>query len=159
MHASSFAGDQPDRILVQLSALVCSALVQVGIHYGLGQHLMEISNEYDRIEAFKYTVIAPNFSIVSTTTGKISVVIFLLRLMGQAATKPKKYFLYGLTVLSIILNTMCIIILIGFCIPAKKIWIPSTPGHCMSLQTQLVIGETQACKRRQAHPRIRRVVY
>ncbi|PGH27027.1 hypothetical protein AJ80_01212 [Polytolypa hystricis UAMH7299] len=127
-----------------LSALVCSALVEVGIGYGLGRHLIDIEDPSDRINAFKYTVIAPNFSIVSTTTGKISIVIFLMRLMGQAATQPRKWFLYILTVLSIILNVMCIVVLMGFCIPAERIWNQSVPGKCMSLQLQLVIGLIQA---------------
>jgi uncharacterized membrane protein len=129
---------------LKLSAIVCSSLVAVGINYGLGRHIADIANPNDQINAFKYTVIAPNFSVVSTTTGKISIVFFLMRVMGQAATRQKKYFLYGLTVLSVILNVMCIIVLAAFCIPAKKIWIPSTPGHCMSLQTQLYVGITQA---------------
>lgn len=107
-------------------------------------HLLEIPDQDNRTFAFKYTIIAPNFSVVSTTTGKISVVLFLPRLMGQAATKTKKTFLYVLTIVSIIVNVMCIVVLMGFCIPAEKIWNSSTPGDCMSLMTQLAIGLLQA---------------
>lgn len=127
------------------SALVCSSLVAVGIKYGLGVHYEAIPDAGDRINAFKYTILAPNFSVISTTTGKISVVLFLLRVMGQAATKLQRRFLYVVTVISVIVNIMCIVILIGFCVPAESIWNPSVPGHCMGLMTQLVIALIQAC--------------
>ncbi|PYI36778.1 hypothetical protein BP00DRAFT_385678 [Aspergillus indologenus CBS 114.80] len=139
------AGWDDGCIIVSLAnALVCSSLVQVGIKYGLGKHLTDIADEEARIQAFKYTVIAPNFSVISTTTGKISVVIFLLRLMGQAATPSKRWFLYALTIVSIIWNTLAIVAIIGFCRPAEKIWRPETPGNCFSLGFQLVLGISQA---------------
>ncbi|RAH81160.1 hypothetical protein BO86DRAFT_363261 [Aspergillus japonicus CBS 114.51] len=139
------AGWDDGFIIVSLAnALVCSSLVQVGIKYGLGKHLTDIADEEARIQAFKYTVIAPNFSVISTTTGKISVVIFLLRLMGQAATPSKRWFLYALTIVSIIWNTLAIVAIIGFCRPAEKIWRPETPGKCFSLGFQLVLGLSQA---------------
>lgn len=108
-------------------------------------HYHAIPSPADRINAFKYTILAPNFSVISTTTGKISVVLFLIRVMGQAATKLQRYFLYVVTVISVVVNIMCIVVLIGFCVPAQSIWNPSVPGHCMSLMTQLVIGLIQAC--------------
>ncbi|RAH69139.1 uncharacterized protein BO66DRAFT_376233 [Aspergillus aculeatinus CBS 121060] len=139
------AGWDDGFIIVSLTnALVCSGLVQVGIRYGLGKHLRDIADREARIQAFKYTVIAPNFSVISTTTGKISVVIFLLRLMGQAATPSKRWFLYVLTIVSIIWNTLAIVAIIGFCRPAEKIWRPETPGECFSLGFQLVLGISQA---------------
>jgi hypothetical protein len=58
---------------LKLSAIICSALAQVAVYYGLGKHTGDISNPGHRTQAAKYTVIALNFSVVSTTTGKISV--------------------------------------------------------------------------------------
>ena len=107
-------------------------------------HLLEIPNPEDRIKAFKYTVIAPNFSVVSTTTGKISIVIFLLRLLGPASTSFQRWFLYALTFVSICMNILAIVVIMGFCIPAEKIWRPETPGSCMSPTLQLVAGMAQA---------------
>ncbi|KAI9046000.1 uncharacterized protein KD926_005945 [Aspergillus affinis] len=127
-----------------ISALVCSALVQVGVSYGLGMHATDITDPEAKIQAFKYTVIAPNFSMVSTTTGKISVVIFLLRLMGPTASAWRRWFLYILTVVSIGMNILAVIVVMGFCRPAEKIWRPETPGSCFSLQLQLVAGTAQA---------------
>ncbi|KAL4780574.1 hypothetical protein BJX76DRAFT_364175 [Aspergillus varians] len=126
------------------SALVCSSLAQVAVSYGLGIHTDDIASVDDRVNAAKYTVIAPNFSVVSTTTGKISVAIFLLRLIGQSAKTWQRWFLYILTMVSIAWNVFAIIVIIGFCRPPEKIWLPETPGSCFSLQLQLVGGTSQA---------------
>ncbi|KAL2855716.1 hypothetical protein BJX68DRAFT_264070 [Aspergillus pseudodeflectus] len=130
--------------LALANALVCSALVEVGIHYGLGRHTNDIPDAEDRIQAAKYTVIAPNFSIASTTTGKLSVAVFLLRLMGPSATTAQRWSLYILTVISIILNTLAVIAVAGFCRPAEKIWRPSVHGSCFPPMYQLILGTTQA---------------
>ncbi|KAL4913953.1 hypothetical protein BDW62DRAFT_205105 [Aspergillus aurantiobrunneus] len=126
------------------TALVCSSLAQVAVSFGLGKHIDDITDPSDQINALKYTTIAPNFSVVSTTTGKISVVIFLLRLMGQSANIWQRWFLYVLTVVSIAWNIVAIIVIIGFCRPAEKIWKPDTEGSCFSLNVQLVGSTSQA---------------
>ena len=107
-------------------------------------HADDIASVDDQVNATKYTVIAPNFSVVSTTTGKISVAIFLLRLMGQSAKTWQCWFLYILTMVSVAWNILAIVVIIGFCRPPKKIWLPETPGSCFSLQLQLVGGTSQA---------------
>ncbi|KAF7518290.1 hypothetical protein PCG10_000530 [Penicillium crustosum] len=126
------------------NALVCSSLVQVGVSYGLGRHLGDIPNAYQQLQAIKYTVIAPNFSVVSTTTGKVSVTIFLLRLMGQSASAPRRWFLYIMMAVSIAWNVLAIVVIIGFCRPPERIWNPKVDGSCFSLNFQLVAGTSQA---------------
>lgn len=116
----------------------------MAVSYGLGMHTGDIATPEDKVNAAKYTVIAPNFSVVSTTTGKISVAIFLIRLMGQSAKSWQRWFLYILTVVSIAWNVFAIVVIIGFCRPAKKIWLPDTEGSCFSLQLQLIGGTSQA---------------
>jgi hypothetical protein len=130
----------------QANALVCSTLVEVGIDYGLGRRTNDIPDAEDRVQAANYTVIAPNFSIDSTTTGKLSVAVFLLRLMGPSATTAQRWSLYILTVISIILNTLAVIAVAGFCRPAEKIWRPEVDGSCFPPMYQLILGTTQAAK-------------
>lgn len=72
------------------------------------------------------------------------IVIFVLRLMGKAKTPAKAWFLYILTFINIAVKIMAIVILLGFCRPAKKIWLKNTPGTCMTLQVQQAGGLTQA---------------
>ncbi|SPB42826.1 unnamed protein product [Aspergillus niger] len=134
----------PDGAWMQLSAIVCSGLAQTGVHYGLGKHMADISNAEWKIEAFKYTVIAPNFSMVSTTTGKLSVAVFLLRLMGQTASPAKRWFLYIFSIISVAWNVLAIVAIMGYCRPAEKIWRPEVPGSCFSLKFQLIAGISQA---------------
>ncbi|GKZ46367.1 hypothetical protein AbraIFM66951_009300 [Aspergillus brasiliensis] len=131
-------------VLSLLSAIVCSGLAQTGVHYGLGKHMADIPNAEWKIEAFKYTVIAPNFSMVSTTTGKLSVAVFLLRLMGKTASPAKRWFLYIFSVISIAWNVLAIVAIMGYCRPAEKIWRPEVPGSCFSLKFQLIAGISQA---------------
>ncbi|KUM61537.1 hypothetical protein ACN42_g5580 [Penicillium freii] len=126
------------------NAIVCSSLVQVGVSYGLGRHLSDIPSAYQQVQAIKYTVIAPNFSVVSTTTGKMSVTIFLLRLMGQSASAPRRWFLYIMMAVSIAWNVLAIVVIIGFCRPPERIWNPKADGSCFSLNFQLVAGTSQA---------------
>lgn len=76
---------------------------------------------------------------VSTTAGKLSVALFLLRVMGQTATKVHRWFLYVLSFISIVVNVLCIIAVIGFCIPPESIWNPHVPGRCMGLMTQFAM--------------------
>ncbi|KAL4786909.1 hypothetical protein BJX76DRAFT_364731 [Aspergillus varians] len=126
------------------SAILCSALVQVAVSHGLGMHMEDIINADDRMTAAKYTVIAPSFSVVSTTTSKISVAIFLLYLMGQSAKTWQRWFLYILTGVSIAWNVLAIIAIIGFCRPPERMWNPEAPGFCFSLNFQFVAGTSQA---------------
>ncbi|KAL2847754.1 hypothetical protein BJY01DRAFT_262874 [Aspergillus pseudoustus] len=132
-------------IVVSLAtAVICSALVEVGIHYGLGRHTSDIPDPKTRVQAAKYTVIPSCFSMASTTTGKLSVAVFLLRLLGQSATNAQGWSLYILSVVSISWNTICVIAVGGFCRPSEKIWRPEVPGSCFSVDFQLVVGTSQA---------------
>lgn len=128
----------------QATGVVCSALAQVAVHYGLGMHTADITDPYDKVNALKYTVIAPNFSVVSTTAGKISVSIFLLRLLGYSAKLWQRWFLYILNAVSVIWNAFAILVIMGFCRPPQKIWLPETPGSCFPMKVQLVGGISQA---------------
>jgi hypothetical protein len=60
--------------------VTCSALVTVGTQYGLGRHMADIETPEMEMNAIKFTVIAPALSILTTMSGKVSVVLFLWRL-------------------------------------------------------------------------------
>ncbi|KAL4813517.1 hypothetical protein BDW67DRAFT_177816 [Aspergillus spinulosporus] len=127
-----------------VNAIICSSLTQIAVSHGLGKHETDILDPNDRVKAAKYTIIAPNFSVVSTVTGKISVVIFLLRLLTLSAKPWQRWFLYSLTLASIAWNILGIVAIIGYCRPTRKIWLPETEGSCMSPKFQLVAGISQS---------------
>ncbi|KAL3431491.1 hypothetical protein BDV09DRAFT_188318 [Aspergillus tetrazonus] len=126
------------------NAIICSALTQIAVSHGLGKHEADIPDPNDRINAAKYTTIAPNFSVISTVTGKISVVIFLLRLLTLSVKPWQRWFLHSLTLASIAWNTLGIVAIIGYCRPTRKIRLPETDGSCMSSRFQLVAGISQS---------------
>ncbi|KAL4740281.1 hypothetical protein BDV11DRAFT_204471 [Aspergillus similis] len=127
-----------------VNAIICSALTQIAVSHGLGKHEADILDASDRINAAKYTTIAPNFSVLSSVTGKISVVIFLLRLLTLSAKPWQRWFLHSLTLASVLWNIIGVIAIIGYCRPARKIWLPETEGSCMSPKFQLVAGISQS---------------
>ncbi|KAI1078791.1 hypothetical protein F5B20DRAFT_581826 [Whalleya microplaca] len=125
-------------------AIGCSALVTVGASYGLGKHLDSIDGPKNKANAIKYTVIAPALSIISSTFGKLSILVFLVRLMGVAAKRWQLIFLWTLCALMVALNVLAIVVTTGYCFPARRMWDSTVPGTCMELKTQLYCGTTQA---------------
>jgi hypothetical protein len=49
--------------------------------------LEAIKSPYDQKRALMYNYIAPSVSIVASTFGKVSMVLFLVRLIGHSAKK------------------------------------------------------------------------
>lgn len=116
----------------QVSAIVCSVLVTVATQYGLGRHMASITSTHDQVLAHKYTIINPIPSIIASACGKVSVLIFLLRLMGHAAKRWHLIMLWTACALMVCINVFAIVIIVGFCYPAVAIWDPSVQGSCMS---------------------------
>ena len=123
-----------------------TALVSVGVTHGYGMHLAAIKNPYDQKRALMYNYIAPSVSIVASTFGKISMVLFLVRLLGHSAKRRHLWFLYGVTFVMIGLNCFAIGILLGGCSPMQKSWIPTTPGTCIPPNMLEYGGRTQASR-------------
>lgn len=109
-----------------------TVLVSAGVHHGYGMHLEDINTPEDRKKALMYTYVAPSVSIVAATFGKISMILFLVRLLGHSAKKRHLWFLYSVTVVMVGLNIFAIGILLGGCSPMQKAWIPTTPGTCIN---------------------------
>ncbi|RYP42861.1 hypothetical protein DL768_010176 [Monosporascus sp. mg162] len=129
-------------VLGASSAIVCSSLVTAGLFHGLGTHEYLITDPHDLSEALKYTIIAPVMSMISSGSSKISILIFLTRLMGITVKKWQIIFLWGLCALLVILNVFAIVFYLRFCDPPAKQWDPSIPGTCINpnhlLRTALV---------------------
>jgi hypothetical protein len=109
-----------------------AALVSIGVYHGYGLHLEDIKGSHDREHALMYTYVAPSISIVASTFGKVSMVLFLVRILGHSAKKRHFWFLYSVTFVMIGLNVFAIGILLGGCSPMQRAWIPSLPGTCIT---------------------------
>lgn len=123
-----------------------TALVSAGVHHGYGLHLEDIKDAQDREKALMYTYVAPSVSIVAATFGKVSMVLFLVRLLGHSARKPHLWLLYSVTIVMVGLNLFAIGILLGGCTPMQKAWMPTTPGTCINPDMLEYGGRIQAGK-------------
>lgn len=112
-------------------AVASTSLVTVGTCYGLGRPGYTIDNPSDSSQVIKYTVIAVSLDAVSTSFGKLSAVVFLIRLMGIAAPRWQVGAVWVICGVMVALNIWCFFITIGFCYPVARQWDPSVEGWCM----------------------------
>lgn len=68
---------------------------------------------------------------------KISICLFLLRLLGDAVAKKRKWFLYILITILFLYNSLDIITLFIQCRPAGKIWNKAIQGSCWNPDVQV----------------------
>jgi hypothetical protein len=118
----------------QAFAITCTALATVGTYYGLGRSMASIPDPKHLSEAIKYTLILTDVFLVSIIFGKLSALIFLVRLMGLAAPRWQIVTVWIVCGIMVILNAVGVAITIGFCYPAAKQWDQSIEGSCMSPQ-------------------------
>jgi hypothetical protein len=107
------------------------ALVSVGVDHGYGLHLRDIAASLDREPALTYTFIATSTSVLASTFGKVSMVLFNLRLLDQSAIKVSLWPLYTVITIMISVNVFAFGILLGGYTPMEKIWNPEISGSCI----------------------------
>lgn len=120
------------------------ALISAAVTHGYGLHLIEITDPSDREKTLMLTFLAPAVSVVASTLGKISMVLFLVRLLGSSTKKVHLWLLYGVTAIMIGVNIFMIGILLGQCTPMEKSWKPHVDGTCVSLAVWDFGARTQA---------------
>ncbi|KAI1810419.1 hypothetical protein GGS20DRAFT_567629 [Poronia punctata] len=130
--------------LAAASAITCSALVTVSVYFGVGKHIEDITDPVHRSMAVKYTLIAPVFSIVASSFAKISVVVFLFRLLGMVAQRRHHAIAWILCAVLVALNIFAIAIILFFCVPPEAQWNPKVKGRCISDQFLIIVGNTQS---------------
>lgn len=121
---------------MQMCAVACSAMVTVGTYYGLGRSMDSIGDPSDVSKAIKFTVISSTLFFSSTAFGKLSAVIFLVRLKGVAAQRWHLVVIWAVCSIMLATNVLGIIFTAGYCYPAAKQWDASLEGWCMSPQLQ-----------------------
>lgn len=128
----------------QIAGIVMMALISAGVHHGYGLHLHNIQDPHDREQALMYTYIAPTLSILASTLGKLSMVVFLVHLLGESPRKIYLWLLYSITALMVAGNIACVGILLGGCMPIQKSWNPSIAGRCIDPKTIAYVGIVQS---------------
>ena len=116
-------------------ALVLLAFNGVEVSYGYGRHEYYLS-PHQRIESTKFNIIATVAVIIGPCLAKISICLFLLRLLGDAVARKRKWFLYTLMVTLSVGNILDIISLLVQCRPTRKLWDRQTQGNCWDPSVQ-----------------------
>ena len=69
------------------------ALISAAVSYGFGLHLREIIDPRDRGMTLRLTFLAPSVSVLANTLGKLSMVMFLVRLLCSSGKKVPLLFI------------------------------------------------------------------
>ncbi|KAL4950167.1 hypothetical protein BDW69DRAFT_172737 [Aspergillus filifer] len=114
-----------------LLALICatlnSVLVNISVSYGTGRHASTLSLE-SQIGAMKYQILSQGFHVMSTNWGKVSVALFLIRIISEV--KNHKRGMYALIVVMTLINAAAVATIYGQCSPPDVIWDHRVEGSC-----------------------------
>ncbi|KKK21023.1 hypothetical protein ARAM_005100 [Aspergillus rambellii] len=115
-------------ILVAMScATVNTALVAVSILHGTGRHMDELTKS-QQILSGKFQLLSQGFHVMSTNWGKVSVALFLVRIIS--GVKQHKQVMYAGMILLTIINGLGVYTIYGQCTPTAKIWNSNLEGSC-----------------------------
>lgn len=126
---------------MEISQVIGNGLLTYSVHRGLGQHSNYLSFQ-DRVQVVRYEYIGAAWGIISPTLGRISYALFLLSVLWLLTT-VRRIMLWILISLQVVLNFLAFIILFAQCHPTSRVWDPSVPGYCVSVNVQPDIGFAQ----------------
>ncbi|CAF9907891.1 MAG: hypothetical protein HETSPECPRED_007930 [Heterodermia speciosa] len=136
---NAFGWDDVMVIVAMVFAIIDAGFLVPSVLLGYGQHMYYLSDD-NLIEALKwyYLVIPP--LVISLGASKISICLLLLRILDRTRNKFKRYFPYGIIVISVAVAVPSAGYTLGQCQPLKKLWNPSTPGHCQDPSKYVKFG-------------------
>ncbi|RDW64448.1 uncharacterized protein DSM5745_09859 [Aspergillus mulundensis] len=106
-------------ILAFVCALINTVLVTISVEYGTGRHASDLT-ENQRIQSMKYQVLSAGFHVMSTNWGKVSVALFLIRIISEV--KNHKRGMYALIGVMSAINLGAVITIYAQCQPTAVIW-------------------------------------
>ncbi|KAM5454979.1 hypothetical protein McanCB49686_004096 [Microsporum canis] len=107
---SCWGWDDMSMCLSMVLATMDTSLLTVSVRHGLGKHAFDLtSSEY--INANKYNWISQGCHVMATNFGKVSVILFLLRIVVNS--RAQRIFLYTLMAMLIIINSICVFTIFG----------------------------------------------
>ena len=125
----------PTRIdSVQLLFLIMTCFVTYLASIGGCRHLYYLTPE-QALQALKWSWISEPWGVQLFTTGKASVAILIIRIMGRTSLW-RKWFLYAMIISVFIVNSLGCIFIFVQCDPPRALWTPSLPGHCWNPDVQ-----------------------
>lgn len=107
-----------------------------------GHHVYYLTLD-EQITTLRLNWISQPFEIMAIGTGKVSVALLLLRVLGPK-NRYKKWFLWFLIASTLTVCAIGIIFTFAQCQPVARLWNPTVEGHCLDPSIQaneaLVVG-------------------
>ncbi|KAJ5729206.1 uncharacterized protein N7483_003714, partial [Penicillium malachiteum] len=130
-----------DKLKHQLSTTVGSAMITIGIHYGFGQNMDNLSDaSVSKVIMFDY--LTQTFGLAGGALGRVSFIVFIIGLL--VSRQWHRLVFWTLIGLQLIVNSMFIIILFVQCQGhASAIWEHSDKAKCWSTLVQAYYGYFQ----------------
>ena len=127
----TFLHDSDERQL--LFVILASFTTHLAIIGGC-RHLFYLSPQ-QQLQAVKYNWISQPWGIFGFATGKISVALLILRIMGPN-TIWRKWILYGCMASVLVINAIGSILTFVQCNPPRALWTPTIHAHCWNPKVQ-----------------------
>lgn len=139
----SWGWDDVFILLALLMATINTILVVVSVAFGAGRHMVQLT-QHQKEAAMKYQVLSQGFHVASTNFGKVSVALFLIRIIG--GVNNHKALLYTLIGVMSLINLGGIISIYAQCTPTRKLWnFDLVEGHCWPAGSQEKYAFFQSC--------------
>lgn len=139
----SWGWDDACILLALVKAAINTILVIISVAYGAGRHMVQLT-EHQKSMAMKYQILSQGFHVTSTNWGKVSVALFLIRIIG--GVNNHKALLYTLIVVMTLINAGGVFTIYAQCIPTRKLWnFDMQEGHCWPPGTQQKYAFFQGC--------------
>ncbi|GFF26282.1 hypothetical protein IFM51744_03768 [Aspergillus udagawae] len=114
-------------LLALICATINTVLVTLSIMHGTGRHMRDLSHE-QQIASVKYQLLSQGFHVMSTNWGKVSVALFLVRIISEV--KQHKRAMYAGMIFLSIINIGGVYSIYGQCTPTAKAWDNDIEGTC-----------------------------
>ena len=125
--------------------VVSTAFIIPEVRAGYGQHLAHLS-QTQITEALQWYWLVTILFILNLAASKISICLFLLRVVGRTLLRSRRTFLIALVGLLTVTAIFSVAYTLGQCHPVKKLWNPMEPGHCLDPKIFVDIGYTNGGK-------------
>ncbi len=126
------------RTLQQICCIVALSFNGLQVSHGFGQHVSHLTPQ-QQIQVRKWNFALEMPILIGSAVSKISISLLLLRLLGNAAGRMRRYFLHGINVFVGAYTFIDIINNVVACSPTAKLWDLERPGTCRPLGSILAI--------------------
>jgi archaellum biogenesis protein FlaJ (TadC family) len=115
----------------------------MAVKYGLGRHLVYLSEHELNMTLYWSTILQP-MGVYSYCFPKLAVVLLLVKLM--VPTKRVSYALYGLMAVLFVCSFLAVLFLFVRCTPRDHFWHPLEPATCMPASVLNGLTALAGCK-------------